>query len=224
MSGNCGDRFLDLSSLITTDISILDRPEDIRDVIVSELIDAKNRKVLNEYPTIKALYHRYLNSLKFCNIDSSSYTIYDIENFSLLLGNYWVDLVEQFIPSTTIWDATYIYSNTLFEQDKFKYKTSSLQTCNISNIANIIGFNSSVGVVIENITNDSDSCIIKDDLTICNGVYIYQYDNGSEFFGSIIDSGISVESVDSNGDIINSGDTGVIISSPVITEIFSEIN
>lgn len=222
MSGYCGDVFLDLTQLITTDISVLDRPEEIREVIISELVDVKNRKILSEYPTLRALYHRYLNSLEFCGVNSASYTIYDIEKFSLLLGNYWVDLVEQFIPSTTIWDATHIYSNTLFEQDKFKYKSTSTYTCSRFNTNDIIGFNLNVGVVIEDITDVIDnSCIIKDNLTNCNGVYIYQYDNGSEFFGSIVDTGIMTNP---SGEIINSGDTGVIISSPVITEIFDEIN
>lgn len=213
VSGTCGDMFLDLKALITSDISILNNPEELRNVILSELIDAKNRKILKEYPTLKALYHRYLNTLKYCGVNSASYTIYDIEKFSILLGTYWVDLVEQFVPSTTIWESTHIYSNTIFDQDKFNYKTSSLFTCKLNNLKELVGLNVLVGVEIEDITNNDKTCEILDNTTNCNGVFIYQYDNGSEFIGSIVD----LNEINQNENV-NNGDTGVDITTPIIAE------
>jgi hypothetical protein len=46
------------------------------------------------------------------------------------IGDYWLDLLEQVVPATTIWEGCdnsgKIYRNTIFDQNKFKYKKYSL--------------------------------------------------------------------------------------------------
>jgi len=128
-SSCCGDNKVDFSSLITTDLSKITTLEGFHNVMLSELIDVKNRKTINSYPTLKAVYERYLNSEKYCNNNSSKFTYQSMYMLSESVGDYWVDIVEQVIPATTIWGSVKIYTNTVFDQQKFKYKTSSLFTC-----------------------------------------------------------------------------------------------
>jgi uncharacterized coiled-coil protein SlyX len=51
------------------------------------------------------------------------------------IGDYWLDLIEQVVPATTIWEGCdnsgKIYRNTIFDQNKFKYKKYSLNFIDI---------------------------------------------------------------------------------------------
>ena len=128
-SSCCGDSKVDFSSLITTDLSKITTLEGFHNVMLSELIDVKNRKTITSYPTLKAVYERYLYSENYCDNVSSKFTYKSMDELSELVGGYWVDIVEQVIPATTIWGSVKIYTNTVFDQQKFNYKTSSLFTC-----------------------------------------------------------------------------------------------
>jgi hypothetical protein len=128
-SSCCGDSKVDFSSLITTDLSKITTLEGFHNVMLSELIDVKNRKTIPSYPTLKAVYERYLYSENYCDNVSSKFTYKSMNELSELVGGYWVDIVEQVVPATTIWGSVKIYTNTVFDQQKFNYKTSSLFTC-----------------------------------------------------------------------------------------------
>ena len=46
------------------------------------------------------------------------------------IGDYWLDLIEQVVPTTTIWEGCEtsgkIYRNTIFDQNKYPYKKYTL--------------------------------------------------------------------------------------------------
>jgi hypothetical protein len=71
--------------------------------MLTELIDVKSRQTLSGYPTLKALYDRYLNSENYCLTTSSKFDYLTVNEFAGLIGDYWVDIVEQVMPATTIW-------------------------------------------------------------------------------------------------------------------------
>lgn len=119
---SCNTATIDIDALLTTEVSAITTIEGFENTFISELIDVKNRKVIQSYPTLKALYERYLNSSAYCPTVSSAFNYYSMEQFVSLLGNYWVDLIEQVVPSTAIWDSVKIYTNTIFDQQKFRYK------------------------------------------------------------------------------------------------------
>ena len=127
---SCGDLGVDVRSLMSTDISTLKSIKDFKDITSSELIDVKGWKTMSNYPTLRLLYERYMNSTSYCETTSSAFDYCEMIKFSELVGTYWVDLIEQVVPATTIWGSTYVYSNTLFDQQKFKYKKSTLFFCN----------------------------------------------------------------------------------------------
>jgi len=128
-SNCCGDDKIDLAGLMTQPLSAVTTIEDFEYFLTSELIDAKNRQTISGYPTLRALYDRYMNSGLYCGNNSSRFDYMTMDQFAGLVGNYWVDIVEQVIPATTIWGSTRIYSNTIFDQQKFKYKAYSSLFC-----------------------------------------------------------------------------------------------
>jgi hypothetical protein len=182
----CGDQ-IDFNLILTQSLSNTVVLEDFQYIISSELIDAKNRQTISSYATLRALYDRYLNSNTYCGNDSSAFNYMTMEQFSDLVGNYWVDLVEQVIPATTIWGSVRVYSNTIFDQQKFKYRSySSLFNTNpydgeevLSPINGISGQCTTVGVEISTITN------VTNPQSIYTSLCLAQMNHGSEFIGQV---------------------------------------
>lgn len=195
MFGCCGDNRIDFTELLTQPLSDITTVEDFEYFMTSELIDAKNRQTLSGYPTLRALYHRYLNSSLYCNTNSSAYSYLNIDQFANLIGNYWVDIVEQVIPSTTIWGSVKIYSNTIFDQQKFKYRSYSSLFCNnpynnkkvSSPINGTNGICHTVSVSLTPIQIKKQDTVNLQPIvtTTCNSVCIAQMNVGSEFIGTI---------------------------------------
>ena len=183
-----GDESVNFSELMTQPLSAVTTIEDFEYYLSSELIDAKSRKVLSGYPTLRALYDRYTNSSDYCPTTSSAFDYTKMDQFAHLIDSYWVDIVEQVVPATTIWGSVKIYGNTIFDQQKFEYKKGSLFTCIDTNIEyDYIVNENNVGVDIQTLGSKP---IYK-----CTGVYMKQMDNGSEFIVNVIST--------SNNQIIN---------------------
>lgn len=152
------DNVVDYSSLMTQPLSDVKTIEEFEYYLTSELIDAKSRKVLSGYPTLRALYDRYINSSDYCPTRSSAFDYEQMDQFSHLIDNYWVDIVEQVIPATTIWGSVKIYGNTMFDQQKFQYKKGSLFTCT-ENCPDLDNVNACLFNLIETFyINTSDDC------------------------------------------------------------------
>lgn len=118
---------VNLDTFLTTDLPNINNVDEFRKAINSELIDAKNRQILSSYPTLRLLYERYLGNCTDCDKTLNKFTYESMDTFIDLIGKNWVDLVEQFVPATTIWGATDVYRNTVFHQQKHKYRRSTLE-------------------------------------------------------------------------------------------------
>jgi hypothetical protein len=191
----CGDNKINFTSLLTQPLSGITTVEDFEYFMTSELIDAKNRKTLSGYPTLRALYDRYMNSGLYCGNNSSKFDYLTIDQFAGLVGNYWVDIVEQVIPATTIWGSVKIYSNTIFDQQKFKYKAYSSLFCDnpftgktISNPINgTNGECADVEVIMTSLSVSTGETlnIAKVQTVTCNKLCLAQMNMGSEFIGNV---------------------------------------
>lgn len=120
---SCGDNGIILSALTTTDIKNTTTLETFEDTLVSELTDAKNRKILSGYPTLRAVYDRYMNATEYGLPASNEFDYDKMEKFTGLIKSYWDDLIEQVVPATTLWGSVKVYTNTMFDQQKFKYRS-----------------------------------------------------------------------------------------------------
>lgn len=183
-----------ISGIVTSNIFESDlTEEEFYNILYSEIIDVKSRQTISDYPLLKMLYENYLNSLDLINVKSSEFKYHDMFKFIDLIGNYWVDLVEQVIPSTTIWGSTYKYNNTIFDNNKFKYKKGTLFTCSAKKtVLPIIGEAPEVEVITEG-DNPKSGPLVKyasGGITKCNNVYMIQINDGSEFIGSVTINGV----------------------------------
>ncbi len=126
----CGDDFkIDFDKLTTEPLSEAKTNEKFDLMMNTELVDAKSRKTISSYPTLRALYDRYINSSVYTGVQSSAYNYEKMDLITKKVGNNWIDIVEQVIPSTTIWGVVKIYGNTVFDQQKYQYKSGNLLTC-----------------------------------------------------------------------------------------------
>lgn len=191
----CGDNMIDFKTLLIQPLSAITTVEDFEYFMQSELIDAKNRQTLSGYPTLRALYDRYMNSGLYCGTDSSKFDYLTMDQFAGLVGNYWVDIVEQVIPATTIWGSVKIYSNTIFDQQKYKYRAYSSLFCGNPFSGNTVlspinapsGTCTSVSVSITPIvTLSGETLRIKQPVTsYCDSLCLAQWNAGSEFIGMV---------------------------------------
>lgn len=188
----CGDNKIDFDLLTTSSLSKIDSFNKFKEIITSELIDVKNRQTISQYATLKALYDRYLNSSEYCNTNSAKFDYYTMEQFASLIGDYWVDLIEQVIPATTIWGSVKIYTNTLFDQQKFRYKSYSSLFCeNVFINTNVLSpvskcncVDVSVSTSIINLVNENGTPQ-KPVVSTCDTLCIAQMNSGSEFIGTV---------------------------------------
>jgi hypothetical protein len=129
-NNTCGDKRIDFSGFMSTNISEIKTLESFDDLMTSELIDVKNRKTLSSYPSLRAVYDRYMDATEYGLTNSNEFDYYKMDQFTSLVKTYWDDLIEQVVPSTTIWGNVKVYTNTLFDQQKFKYRSYSSLLCN----------------------------------------------------------------------------------------------
>jgi hypothetical protein len=191
----CGDDLIQFDELMTKPLSAITVLEDFQYYLTSELIDAKNRQTISGYATLRALYDRYLNSYNYCGIYSAGFTYYTMEQFADLLGDYWVDIIEQVVPSTTIWGSVRVYSNSLFDQQKFKYKAYTSLLCRnpffgetvLSPINGTSGEtqNVEVSTVTLSFPTSGKTGIIVSNPNVCNSLHVAQMNSGSEFIGTV---------------------------------------
>jgi hypothetical protein len=200
-SDNCGDTGVDLNSNLSVSLSSVNTVEEFERIVYSELIDVKTRQSITAYPLLRLLYERYLHNNP-CNISSNGYNYDSMQNISQLVGNYWVDLIEQFVPATTIWGSTFIYRNTVFDSQKYSYKSNTLFLCEDPSPNfpfSAISSDCNTQVIKVNLASNTppvvDSQLIGDNnffscnqYTYCDCVWTMTNYCDSEFIGRIIGS------------------------------------
>jgi len=95
------------------------------------LINVKNRQTIDDghaggYPTLLSIYLDYINSDQTCGIPSNKYTYEKMIEYVENMGDYWIRLLEQLIPATTIWQGGVKYENSIFHRYKYAYKHGPL--------------------------------------------------------------------------------------------------
>ena len=99
-------------------------------MVLNNLIDAKSRQTISDYPLLRLFYQLYLTANN-CGEDLTGKLTYNnLFEFMDKIGDYWLDLLEQVVPATTIWEGCdnsgKIFRNTIFDQNKFIYKKYNL--------------------------------------------------------------------------------------------------
>ena len=90
-------------------------------------INVRNRQFSSDggtsgYPTLSSIYWKYLESQKLANLENNNFNYTTMIDYVNGLGDYWVRLVEQMIPASTIWNTGVKYENSIFHRQKFVWR------------------------------------------------------------------------------------------------------
>jgi hypothetical protein len=91
------------------------------------MINVRNRWYTTDgkssgYPTLQLVFWNYLQSLQNAGLDISHYTYQKMIDYSIGIGDYWTNLVQQTIPSSTIWNGGIKYENSAFHRQKYVWR------------------------------------------------------------------------------------------------------
>jgi hypothetical protein len=91
------------------------------------MINVRNRQYITDgktggYPTLQSIFWKYLESEQTMGIPNNKYTYQKLIDYVVGIGPYWMKLVEQMIPATTIWNTGVRYENSVLNKQKFVYR------------------------------------------------------------------------------------------------------
>jgi hypothetical protein len=91
------------------------------------MINVRNRQYVSNgkttgYPTLESIYWKYLLSENIIGKTNDNFTYQTMIDYVNGLGDYWIRLVEQMIPATTIWNTGVKYENSIFHRQKFAWR------------------------------------------------------------------------------------------------------
>jgi hypothetical protein len=74
------------------------------------------------YPTLESIYWRYLESESEIGIKNNNFNYQTMIEYVSGLGDYWIRMIEQMIPATTLWNTGVRYENSIFHRQKLAWK------------------------------------------------------------------------------------------------------
>jgi hypothetical protein len=90
------------------------------------MINVRNRQYITDgktggYPTLQSLWWKYIEA-EGSDVPTNQYTYQKLIDYVEGIGPYWLKLVEQMIPATTIWNGGIRYENSVLQKQKFVYR------------------------------------------------------------------------------------------------------
>jgi len=91
------------------------------------MINTRNRQYISDgktggYPTLQSLWWKYIQSEETVGVPNNKYTYQKLIDYVEGIGPYWLKLVEQMVPATTIWNGGIRYENSILQKQKFVYR------------------------------------------------------------------------------------------------------
>ena len=91
------------------------------------MINVRNRQYITDgktggYPTLQSIFWKYIESEETVGLPNNKYTYQKLIDYVNGIGPYWMKLVEQMVPATTIWNTGIRMENSIFQRQKFVYR------------------------------------------------------------------------------------------------------
>tara|TARA_R110000803_G_scaffold10832_4_gene32991 strand:- start:4185 stop:7181 length:2997 start_codon:yes stop_codon:yes gene_type:complete len=91
------------------------------------MINVRNRMYTSNgktggYPTLESVYWKYLESQENIGIENDNFNYQNMIDYVIGIGDYWVRLVEQMVPASTIWNSGIKYENSIFHRQKMVWR------------------------------------------------------------------------------------------------------
>jgi hypothetical protein len=74
------------------------------------------------YPTLESIYWRYIQSEELADIPNNNFKYENMIEYVNGMGDYWIRLIEQMVPATTIWNTGIKMENSIFHRQKFVWR------------------------------------------------------------------------------------------------------
>ena len=91
------------------------------------MINVRNRQFITDgktggYPTLQSIWWKYIQQYQLDGTVNNQYTYQKLIDYLNGIGPYWMKLVEQMIPATTIWNGGNKFENSILHRQKFVYR------------------------------------------------------------------------------------------------------
>ena len=91
------------------------------------MINVRNRQYITDgktggYPTLQSIWWKYIEQEQTINVPNNKYTYQKLIDYVDGIGPYWMKLVEQMVPATTIWNTGVRMENSVLHKQKFVYR------------------------------------------------------------------------------------------------------
>jgi hypothetical protein len=91
------------------------------------MINVRNRMYITDgktggYPTLQSIFWKYIEAPYAVGIPTNKYTYDNLIKFVEGINPYWIKMVEQMIPATTLWMGGTKFENSVFHKQKYAYK------------------------------------------------------------------------------------------------------
>jgi len=91
------------------------------------MINTRNRQFITDgktggYPTLQSVWWKYIQQYQNIGRINNLYTYQKLIDYINGIGPYWMKLVEQMIPATTIWNGGSRFENSILHRQKFVYR------------------------------------------------------------------------------------------------------
>lgn len=91
------------------------------------MINVRNRMYITDgktggYPTLQSIFWKYIEAPYAVGIPTNKYTYDKLIKFVEGINPYWIKMVEQMIPATTLWMGGVKFENSVFHKQKYAYK------------------------------------------------------------------------------------------------------
>lgn len=91
------------------------------------MINVRNRQTSTDgktggYPTLQSIFFNYLQSEQKVGIPNNNFTYQNMIDYVEGMGDYWIRLIEQMVPASTIWNTGTRYENSIFQRQKMVYR------------------------------------------------------------------------------------------------------
>jgi len=90
--------------------------------LIQNMINVRNRQFAKGYPTLGSIFWKYLESQRLAGVDNDNFNYRTMIEYVNGLGDYWIRLVEQMVPASTIWNGGAKYENMTIHRQKFVYR------------------------------------------------------------------------------------------------------
>ncbi len=174
--------------------------EFMQNILDETVCDSHVIKYKKEYRSLKNIYESYITSNSF-----TPYNFIKVNDFVESMSPYWTNIVDQIVPSSSLWIGGNLIENGIFGRSKFKYRGGPGESCGPMTFAGEILY------------PDFDIIIEEDLETILGGGTTNGIDVAENNFRKLIEfSGVTYTLYLEINHVLYSG-----VTEPITSELFS---